>query len=117
MDKTDKEVLELCKSWFEDIAERSDRLTTGNVSHSGRAIHGVAMHYAEYVNEHLHNRDKEHKVAWSEEDEKILHETSQCVYDNVANIGTVNKVRCIDWLKSLKERIQPHEDIKKLKGE
>lgn len=29
MDKTDKEVLELCKSWFEDIMERSDKLTSG----------------------------------------------------------------------------------------
>ena len=47
MEKTDKEVLELCKAWFEDIMERSDRLTSGNVSHGSRAIHGVAKNYAE----------------------------------------------------------------------
>ena len=64
MAKTDKEVLELCKSWFEDIMERSDRLTTGNVSHGSRAIHGVAKNYAEYVDEHLHNR-------WRPSDEQI----------------------------------------------
>lgn len=58
MGKIDKEVLELCKAWFEDIMERSDRLTTGNVSHGSRAIHGVAKNYAEYVGEHLHNRWK-----------------------------------------------------------
>ena len=46
------------------------------------------------------------KQEWSEEDEKILHGIEQCVYDNVANIGTMNKVRYIDWLKSL--RPQPH---------
>lgn len=61
MDKTDKEVLELCKAWFEDIMERSDRLTSGNVSHGSRAIHGVAKNYAEYVDEHLHNRWKPSK--------------------------------------------------------
>lgn len=58
MDKTDKEVLELCKAWFEDIMERSDRLTSGNVSHGSRAIHGVAKNYAEFVAEHLKERWK-----------------------------------------------------------
>lgn len=58
MGKTDKEVLELCKAWFEDIMERSDKLTSGNVSHGSRAIHGVAKNYAEYIDEHLHNRLK-----------------------------------------------------------
>ena len=58
MEKTDKEVLELCKAWFEDIMERSDRLTSGNVSHGSRAIHGVAKNYAEYIDEHLQNRWK-----------------------------------------------------------
>ena len=55
MDKTDKEVLELCKAWFEDIMERCDRLTSGNVSHGSRAIHGIAKNYAEFINEHLKN--------------------------------------------------------------
>lgn len=55
MGKTNKEVLELCKAWFEDIMERCDRLTSGNVSHGSRAIYGVAKNYAEYVDEHLHN--------------------------------------------------------------
>jgi len=64
MGKTDKEVLELCKSWFEDIMERSDRLTSGNVSHGSRAIHGVAKNYAEYVGEHLKN-------AWKPSDEQM----------------------------------------------
>ena len=53
MEKSNKEVLELCKAWFEDIMERSDRLTSGNVSHGSRAIHGVAKNYAEYIEEHL----------------------------------------------------------------
>ena len=53
MEKSNKEVLELCKAWFEDIMERSDRLTSGNVSHGSRAIHGVAKNYAEYIEEYL----------------------------------------------------------------
>ena len=55
MAKTDREILELCKAWFEDIMERSDRLTSGNVSHVSRAIHGVAKNYAEFIDEHLKN--------------------------------------------------------------
>ena len=58
MTKTDKEVLELCKSWFEDIMERSDRLTSGNVSHGSKAIRGVAKNYAEFVAKHLEERWK-----------------------------------------------------------
>jgi hypothetical protein len=53
---TDKEVLELCKAWFEDIMERSDRLTSGNVSHGSRAIRGVSKNYAEFIAEHLKDR-------------------------------------------------------------
>ena len=53
MEKSNKEVLELCKAWFEDIMERSDRLTSGNVSHGSRAIHGVAKNYAEYIEEYI----------------------------------------------------------------
>lgn len=56
MAKTDKEVLELCKSWFEDIMERSDRLTSGNVSHGSRAIHGAAKNYAEFIADHLREK-------------------------------------------------------------
>ena len=58
MKKTDKEVLELCKEWFEDIMERSDRLTSGNVAHGRASIRGVAKNYAEFVDEHLEERWK-----------------------------------------------------------
>ncbi len=64
MDKTDKEVLELCKAWFEDIMERSDRLTTGNVSHGSRAIHGVAKSYAGFVDKYLQD-------TWKPSDEQM----------------------------------------------
>jgi len=74
MDKTDEEVLELCKSWFEDIMERCDRLTSGNVSHGSRAIHAVAKNYAEYVDEYLHNR-------WKPNDKQLnaLHDAAMYV--------------------------------------
>jgi len=56
MEKTDKEVLELCKEWFKDIMERSERLTSGNVSHGSKAIYGTAKNCIEYIDEHLHNK-------------------------------------------------------------
>lgn len=64
MIKTDKEVLELCKEWFEDIMERSEKLTSGNVAHGRAAIRGVAKNYAEFVAEHLEER-------WKPSDEQI----------------------------------------------
>lgn len=56
MEKTDKEVLELCKIQFEDIMERSERLTSGNVSHGSKAIYGTAKNRVEYIDEYLKNR-------------------------------------------------------------
>ena len=57
---TDRELLELCKEWFEDIMDRADRLTSGNVSHNGRAIHGVAKNYKEYIEEYFKIVEEQH---------------------------------------------------------
>ncbi len=64
MAKTDRKVLELCKLWFEDIMERSDRLTAGNVSHGSRAIHGTAKNYAGFVDKYLQD-------TWKPSDEQM----------------------------------------------
>jgi hypothetical protein len=93
MDSTDREVLELCKAWFEDIMERSNRLTSGNVSHGSRAIHGVAKNYAEYVDEHLHNR-------WKPSDEQMERLK-----------GTINSLPHQEVLYSL------YQDLNKLREE
>lgn len=53
MKQTDKEVLNLCKEWFEEIADRCSRLTSGNVSHDSKMIRGLARNSAEFVNSHL----------------------------------------------------------------
>lgn len=45
----DRKNFELLKEWFEEIAERCSRLTSGNVSHNGKAIHGFARNCAEYI--------------------------------------------------------------------
>ena len=52
-------------------------------------------------------RSEQKPAEWSEEDKKILHGIEQCVYENVANIGTVNKVKYVDWLKSLRPQQKP----------
>ena len=51
--KSDMEILQMCKEWFEDIAEKAERLTTGNVSHNGKVIRAYARQYAEYIDEQL----------------------------------------------------------------
>ena len=33
----------------------------------------------------------------------------QCIFDNVVNIGTVNKVRYVDWLKSLRPQKKTYD--------
>lgn len=94
MDSTDREVLELCKAWFEDIMERSYRLTSGNVSHGSRAIYGVAKNYAEYVDEHLHNRwktsdeQKYNKIMTQKDKELLLKDLcARLPYGVLCNIG------------------------------
>ena len=54
--KNDDEILELCEAWFEEIAERCDRLTSGNVSHSSKAMRGFALNCAEFITEHLKSK-------------------------------------------------------------
>jgi len=36
-----EDMLERAISWFEDIAEMCNKLTTGNVSHQGASINGI----------------------------------------------------------------------------
>ena len=50
--QTDREVLELARCWFEDIKEKCERLTTGNVSHMGATIRALAKESAEYIDIH-----------------------------------------------------------------
>ncbi len=53
---TDKEILALCKEWFDDIAEMCDRLTSGNVSHNGKIIHGLALSCSEFIDSYLNKK-------------------------------------------------------------
>ncbi len=50
---TDREVLELCKSWFEEISEKCSKLTSGNVSHNSKYIRGLARGSAEFIDDHF----------------------------------------------------------------
>lgn len=43
------ENINLLKEWFEDIAEKCEHLTSGNVSHNGKMIRGFARNCAEYI--------------------------------------------------------------------
>lgn len=48
-EQKDKKAFELLKEWFEEIAEKCDRLTSGNVSHNGKMIRGFLRNCAEYI--------------------------------------------------------------------
>ncbi len=39
----------LLKEWFEEIEEKCSRLSTGNVSHMGATIRGLAKNCAAYI--------------------------------------------------------------------
>lgn len=49
----------------------------------------------------------EQNSTWSEEDER-LRKTSISFLKHYADKGYENAVECIDWLKSIKDRVQPH---------
>lgn len=51
--KKNREELERLKEWFEDVAEKCEHLTSGNVSHNGRMIRGFARNCAEYIKRYL----------------------------------------------------------------
>ena len=57
MEQTDREVLELARFWFEDIEEKCEKLTTGNVSHMGATIRGLAKNCVEYIDIHFREKD------------------------------------------------------------
>lgn len=50
---TDREVLELCKTWFSGIIDKCDRLTSGNVSHQSAVIRTTAKECINYIDLHL----------------------------------------------------------------
>ena len=50
---TDREVLELCKTWFAGIIDKCDRLTSGNVSHQTAVIRTTAKECINYIDLHL----------------------------------------------------------------
>ena len=50
--KIDSEQRDKLVSWLNDIADRADHLTTGNVAHNKANISGVARRAAEYATKH-----------------------------------------------------------------
>ncbi len=118
MMKTDKEVLELCLSWFKDIMERSEKLTSGNVSHGRAAIRGVAKNYADFVAEHLEERRKH-----DEEDELLnfLHAEGYESFDSLLKSLQPSDEQ-IEYLAAAAEESKNavldslYQKLKKLKG-
>ena len=50
---TDKQLLEQCKTWFTDIVDMAEHLTTGNVAHKRKMISGYTKGCIEFLNEQI----------------------------------------------------------------
>lgn len=59
--------------WFDDVAEKTTRLTSGNVSHQGMTIKGLAKNSAEFLEK------------WGEKDDDLL-DKSIGWFKNIANL-------------------------------
>ena len=70
----------------------------------------------EWDDENKELKKIEQKLAWSEEDEKMLNHTIDTVELHLNRLGSDLKGRSlikkeINWLKSIKERVQPKQSI------
>lgn len=50
--ETDSQLLDRAIGWFGDVIEKSERLTSGNVSHQGATIRAFAKNCIEFLNRH-----------------------------------------------------------------
>lgn len=54
----DKELKDMLKSWFENIEELSNKLTSGNVSHQGATIRNKAIRCSTFIQEHCKTKEE-----------------------------------------------------------
>lgn len=47
------DVINQCKTWFTDIVDMAEHLTTGNVAHKRKMISGYAKGCIEFLNEQI----------------------------------------------------------------
>lgn len=55
--ETDKDIINMAISNFDHIREISERLTSGNVTHQGRTIMGIALRNVKYLKDYLTERN------------------------------------------------------------
>lgn len=56
--ETDKDIINMAISNFDHIREVAERLTSGNVTHQGRTIMGIALRNVKYLKDYLTERNK-----------------------------------------------------------
>jgi len=92
---------EYAAEWFDDIAEKTTRLTSGNVSHHGMTIKATAKNSFEYLDE------------WGEKDDPLLEKaigwfkdiTDLCdrlTAGNVSHMGATIRgkaIRCAEYVR------------------
>lgn len=54
----DKELKDMLVSWFENIEDVSNRLTSGNASHQGATIRNKAIRCSKFIQEHCKTKEE-----------------------------------------------------------
>lgn len=87
--------------WFEDVAEKTSRLTSGNVSHQGNTIRGLAKCSAEYLEKWGEKNDDllEKAIGWFH---TIENDCLMLTSGNVSHQGATIRgraIRCAEYIR------------------
>lgn len=96
--KTNREYAAL---WFDDVAEKTRKLTSGNVTHNGNMIKGLARNSAEYLEEYGEKDDAllEKAIGWFKD---IADLCGRLTAGNVSHMGATIRgkaVRCSEYVR------------------
>lgn len=92
---------EFAALWFDDVAEKTTRLTSGNVSHQGMTIKGLAKNSAEFLEEWGEKGDDllDKSIGWFND---IMNMCDRLTSGNVSHMGATIRgkaVRCAEYVR------------------
>lgn len=92
---------EYAAEWFEDIAEKTHKLTSGNVSHHGSTIRGLARNSAEYLEE-FGEKDDDLLIKAIDWFKDISDLCLRLTSGNVSHMGATIRgkaIRCAEYIR------------------
>ena len=87
--------------WFDSVAELTDRLTSGNVSHHGNTINALAKNSAEFLEKWGEKKDDllVKSIGWFN---NLSDMCGQLTSGNVSHMGATIKgkaIRCAEYIR------------------